>query len=472
MNKAKVLSVAVGVLLWANASGSAEVFYVNVNGPNDPGSGSFDDPFRKIQDAISEAQGGDIVEIRPGTYTGAGNYNLDPNGKSITICSIDPNIAANTVIDPNGAGRGFYFHSGEDTNCIVAGLTIRNGCSGGGQSGGGIFCDNNSSPVIVNCIIIDNSTELYGGAVYCNNSNPQIKNCIVSNNRGRYGGGLGCFNAGNLTVTNCTIIKNSVIFSGGGIFCDMNGHAVINSSIIRANELDYPEQEYGPQVCLFDGSSASISYTNIEGGQEGVSVIESTLFWLSGNMDADPCFASFDPNGGDANLWDFHLQSAYGRWDTDFDRIDFNKDRIVNLFDFAEVAGAWLQSGNLPEDLNRDGTVDFADLKILVEHFLSTGWVVDTATSCCIDAGDPNSDWSSEPWPNGKRINMGAFGGTSQASKNGNIADFNLDWSVDFADLGEFSERWLAGGFYIEDLNEDGTVNFRDFVIFAENWRR
>ncbi len=37
--------------------------------------------------------------------------------------------------------------------------------------------------------------------------------------------------------------------------------------------------------------------------------------------------------------------------------------------------------------------------------------------SPCIDAGDPISEFSSEPEPNGARINIGAYGGTSQAGK-------------------------------------------------------
>lgn len=43
-------------------------------------------------------------------------------------------------------------------------------------------------------------------------------------------------------------------------------------------------------------------------------------------------------------------------------------------------------------------------------------WVLDTVTSPCIDAGDPNADFSNEPCPNGSRINMGAYGGTAYAS--------------------------------------------------------
>jgi hypothetical protein len=96
--------------------------------------------------------------------------------------------------------------------------------------------------------------------------------------------------------------------------------------------------------------------------------------------------------------------------------------------------------------------------------------VTDSNTSLCIDAGDPNSDWSDEPWPNGKRINMGAYGGTSQASMSGNSADFNIDESVNFADFAEFSDRWSAKESCIYDLVTDGVVDFMDLRLFADNW--
>ncbi len=44
-------------------------------------------------------------------------------------------------------------------------------------------------------------------------------------------------------------------------------------------------------------------------------------------------------------------------------------------------------------------------------------WINDTETSPCIDAGDPVSEYSNEPAPNGSRINTGAFGNTMKASK-------------------------------------------------------
>lgn len=57
-------------------------------------------------------------------------------------------------------------------------------------------------------------------------------------------------------------------------------------------------------------------------------------------------------------------------------------------------------------------------------HLRSTGgswhegsWLADTATSPCIDAGDPSCANLDEPPPNGGRVNMGAFGGTREASR-------------------------------------------------------
>lgn len=43
-------------------------------------------------------------------------------------------------------------------------------------------------------------------------------------------------------------------------------------------------------------------------------------------------------------------------------------------------------------------------------------WVLDSETSPCIDAGNPNDDFTKERQPNGGRINIGAYGNTPYAS--------------------------------------------------------
>ena len=105
----------------------------------------------------------------------------------------------------------------------------------------------------------------------------------------------------------------------------------------------------------------------------------------------------------------------------------------------------------------------------------ANAWVIDTSTSPCIDGGAPNSDWRAELWPHGKRINMGAYGGTPQASMSlsdiGNIADLNSDGVVDFGDYAWFAGLWQVTGIFLaEDLDRNGAVNSSDVGIFGDNW--
>jgi hypothetical protein len=43
-------------------------------------------------------------------------------------------------------------------------------------------------------------------------------------------------------------------------------------------------------------------------------------------------------------------------------------------------------------------------------------WDRSSASSPCIDAGDPAGDYSREPDPNGRRVNMGCYGNSPVAS--------------------------------------------------------
>jgi len=388
------------VLLWVGGYCAAKTIYVDVNGPNNPGTGSYNDPFRKIQDAIDSADTDDTVEVQLGVYTGQDNYDLDPNGLAITIRSIapgDPNVVAKTIIDANGLGGCFRFDSGEDANCVVTGFTLRNGVMVG--FGGGIYC-NGSSPTISNCVIIKNTATQDGGGIYCESSQLRLVNCIIAANQagvGGAGGGIKCL-LSTPFISNCTISGNSAVYSGGGIYCFASTPTIANS-IIWGND---PNQIYATN------GEPVITYSNVQDGWSG-----------TGNIDTEPCFVAFDLSGN-PDAWDFHLQSLYGRWDPN-----------------------------------------------------SESWLSDSNTSSCIDAGDPNFNWSGEPWPNGRRINMGAFGGTNQASKNGNIADFDIDGAVDFIDFAEFSSQWLLEKLSADVAAEgsDGLVNFLDWAVFAAAWQ-
>lgn len=501
MNKLTSTFVLLFLLSWICIPASGKGIYIDVDGPNDPGSGTLEDPFRRIQAGIDAAVNGDKVLIQQGIYTGAGNYDLDPNGKAITISSTEPNnpdIIACTIIDPNGAGRGFYFHNGEDANCVISGLTIRNGYTTG--LGAGIFCFN-SSPSILNCIITENSAGIYsgagvgcmfsgnplimncvisnntandsGGGVECWTASPQIINCIISGNHAeQYGGGVDCYQQGSPTVTNCTLVGNStgVIGKGGGI-CLWGSNIVVKDSILWAN---YSGGGAHQMHLLFYENSASVSYCDVQGGVLEVYDPCNQVSWGSGNINNDPCFALFDSNG-DPNLWDFHLRSSYGRWNSVFYSVELNNDGVINLFDFAGLAEVWMKEGIFDRDFDGSGEVNGEDLGIFAQYYLANssddGWLEDTTTSSCIDAGDPNSELGSEPWPHGNRMNMGAYGGTAQASKIGNIADLNIDGKVNFIDLAELGKLWgTTTQKAIEDLNGDGIISIGDLEITAANW--
>jgi hypothetical protein len=73
--------------------------------------------------------------------------------------------------------------------------------------------------------------------------------------------------------------------------------------------------------------------------------------------------------------------------------------------------------GNLAlEPLFADAASGDFHLKSTAGRWNGSAWVTDGVTSPCIDSGDPSSDFSREPQPNGGRIDMGAYGNTSEAS--------------------------------------------------------
>ncbi|KKG25005.1 hypothetical protein EO96_15685 [Methanosarcina sp. 2.H.T.1A.8] len=77
----------------------------------------------------------------------------------------------------------------------------------------------------------------------------------------------------------------------------------------------------------------------------------------------------------------------------------------------------------------------FADPKNHDYHLRSTGgrwngitWIKDRISSPCIDAGYSSSDYSNEPEGNGKRINIGRYGNTEEASRSGVMPGYVAWW--------------------------------------------
>ena len=114
-------------------------------------------------------------------------------------------------------------------------------------------------------------------------------------------------------------------------------------------------------------------------------------------------------------------------------------------------------------------------------------WHYDEVTSPCIDAGNPGSalqdelltapDAPNNLWGVNLRINMGAYGGTDQASMAPHGASLLADITNDgLVNMNDFAAQAL----YLcqppmtspipGDLNRDGLVDAKDLVLLAEDW--
>jgi predicted outer membrane repeat protein len=287
-------------------------------------------------------------------------------------------------------GAGIYNYKGipKLSNCI-----FKSNISG--LTGAGINGDDNME--LETCSFIQN-TAGSGGAI-ATRANITLKYCIFIENKAlgtRYysEGGGACYLSGeNSTITNCT-------FSGN--WAKQNGAIYKTSSSILniSNSILWNEEN---KISDSNSSTLIVRYSDIQGCLEG-----------EGNINTDPLFANpgywadandpsiiAEPNDPNS-IWidgDYHLKSQAGRFDPN-----------------------------------------------------SQTWVQDDVTSPCVDAGDPNSPIGLEPFPNGGYINMGAYGGTSEASKSyfGKplcttivAGDINGDCKVDITDLEILMIHWL-----------------------------
>jgi hypothetical protein len=174
-----------------------------------------------IQSAIDGAMYYDRIVLAPGTYTGTGNYNVDFKGKPVVV---EKEYDTSTVvIDCQGNGRAFYFHSNETAGSKVIGLTIKRGYVQ--DHGGGILCKYGASPEIIDCFFDSCRAARTGGAIAMWDScKTLVKGCTIV--RGSAG------TLGNIYIANTAVplIKNCLIAysrTGSGVY-----YAGSNSSIM------------------------------------------------------------------------------------------------------------------------------------------------------------------------------------------------------------------------------------------------
>ncbi|MCK4339069.1 MAG: T9SS type A sorting domain-containing protein [Candidatus Cloacimonetes bacterium] len=319
--------------------------YVNPNGDDNNSGLTPEEPLKTIAYALTCITSD---SLNPNTiYLASGTYSPSLTGEKFALncrnyVSIIGENEETTILDGDELSNLIVIW--EDNHFSIENLTIQNGNS---RTGGGIKLRDDSSPIIKNVTIKDNTSSLCGGGVYCGYySDPILENVTIENNIAQTGGGIYISYYASSYFINCKINNNSAIdpdFGGhGGIICtgrsnmilintelvdnyamvDISGFSdlsgtgdnpnsylinctVSNNSLtprcnLLANDANLTVincifRNYSDDEITFSDIQApdtlTISYTNIEGGIDAINTNNNgTVNWLEGNIDEDPMF--------------------------------------------------------------------------------------------------------------------------------------------------------------------------------------
>jgi hypothetical protein len=269
------------------------------NGGYDGNDGlSWDTAKATIQAAVDVACTGSTILVGDGTYTGAkGNVAIvDYGDKNIEIKSLGgPSVC---FLDGALLYQGIIISGGQSGACRLEGFTIRNCRTHTWNNGMGFMIQNNSNPTIVNCVLTDCSTgpgavDFYGAGISCLDSSPTFTDCVIRNNicsaSPGYGGAACCFFSSNPVFNNCLFYGNSATSMGGAFFCYGGANPVFNNCTLAGNTCGDGSaiKTWGSGAvlnnCIVWGNtisgSATVQYSDIEGGWGG-----------TGNINSDPLF--------------------------------------------------------------------------------------------------------------------------------------------------------------------------------------
>lgn len=230
------------------------------------------DDYATIQGAIDASANYDTIIVRPGTYV----ENLIFSGKEIIVES-ESGPAVTTINGGNPSNPDFgsvvLFENGETRDTVLDGFTIANGTGTLSSTmvsheGGGIYCQDGSSPSIIGCVVTSNVVDGHGGGIacvegsspfiadctitlnttggaysgggiYCTDGSPDIVECVISENWGGTGGGV-YVEYQNPDLSACTIVNNTTDTYGGGIFCKSGATgAQVAECLIASNTAGY-----------------------------------------------------------------------------------------------------------------------------------------------------------------------------------------------------------------------------------------
>lgn len=184
-----------------------------------------------IQAAIDAASNGVRIRVFPGVY----NERIDFKGKAIEMVSIDPcnpTVVEATIINGIPGGSTVTFKSGEGSNTILNGFTIRNGVA---PQGGGVLIQN-SSPKLQNLIITDNHATLAGGGISSINGSPELDRVFFVNNTAGFRGAGMYVRGGSdqARIERTYFYDNHANILAGGLFLE-NSNATVFKTTFDAN---------------------------------------------------------------------------------------------------------------------------------------------------------------------------------------------------------------------------------------------
>ena len=443
-----------------------------------------------IQDGIDAAVDGDSVLVSDGTYMGVGNVNLDFKGKAITVKSV--NGAGTTIIDCQDQYiRGFYFRNRETPLSVLDGFTITRGNATGiwpNNVGGGIYF-NNSSPTIINCIIINNQVARYGGGLFCyDSSSPYLINCIVADNQSMgNGGAIYCISDSAPIVTNCNIVNNRAVGDGGAVYCyDVSSPRFINCTIVN----NLAQRGVGiycsassspvlvnvilwgdllPQVYFSENdrsNAISISYSDVQGGKTGIVTNDNgTVNWADSNIDVDPLFIS--SVDGDYRLEANSPCIDVGTLESgvNIDLRDYAGGSLPNMGSY----GNWLPSVTITSNSNpiADGQTIKTVTGALIEFEL-TGSDADGDRLTYTIVSYPSNGKLSGTSPKLTYTPKANFYGTDTFTFKANDGTNDSNIGIIIVDVGSISDKVVdTGRVALGDVNGDNFVNIFDLVQVA-----
>jgi len=414
-------------------------------------------PYSTIQAGIDAAASGDTVLIHPGTYTGDGNRDIDFNGKSITVRSknpSDPCVVAATIIDCKGTQadphRGFNFSNNQDCNAVIDGLTIINGCVSDG--GGAIGCRNNqqSTLLISNCNI-NNNTALegtgrgefgYGGGISIIDGICLLNNCtITANSADDYGGGIFSEGSADITISNCKITKNQAIH-GAGFFVGGSAAKITNCRISNNTAIsvfiDDPIaggliRGRGGGIIFSDGinvmNNCIITGNKAQDG-DGGGIFDSSDFQTNLIMNNCTIYANVAGRRGGGVYGTYGTQHYSSMnniivWDNEalygqgMYFIRAGGDGTTPPVNYSNIQGGWPGVGNIDTDpcfvqpgiWDTNGTPEDVNDVILLQgdyHLLPASLCIDTGDPCYVPATN-ETDLDGSPRIANGRIDMGAY---------------------------------------------------------------